>query len=1098
MKPVPFKSSRVVLFLSVLFLSMASWGTVQAYSYCWSSGTGNGNTWLSGTITAGGVGIKDASVCLNPETWFSGYYYAYECACTDSQGNYSFKKETDPASSCYYSYYDYWSGKTNRYCSWKNASCSKYCIENDNNGWYVGQTFATERYKVTATPPWSSSMADRYGSCTTTGVTINFDGTTVADCQLPSKNIIIRLRVVDDDGRAVTYGLQGYVSGPSYSYKEIDGEFKDYYVTPGQYWVGAYPTDYRYSRYSCISNKTVEVKEGDLVKEVTLKAKRNSAILAGTVTGSDGAPLSGVSVSAGNYDYSGADSCYASGWAQTDHRGNFSFSLPSGSYTLWVYPPYNNNSNAVTYSSASKAVTLTVNQTTTENIVLAKKDSQICGTVRAGNGNGLPKAWVSAWTYGNGVNDWANRETDASGNYCLNTLKGVTYSVQAYYWDGSGNDQSISNCSREALVSVTSPATGIDHTFDVWDSSATFVMLDENNQPITSGLGGGGDIRPKNKTNNQYWCGSWFSSSNGTVTKKLSSKTDYCANIYTWGIPSYDPEKTEHCFKTGEPGENTRVPIQMVPSNATISGEYVDSDGNSMFPSVNYLSVYGTKGNIWRTFTAGPSGYSGKVSAGKWAIGFWLDWNSGWVSQPPGSKTALQIGSAETKTYDLIFYKVGYIKVTVKNDLDEPMKWVWVDANPYSAGDEGGNEEKRCYWNNGCYTNSNGECTAYVGAATKGTTYFLRAFRPWSEMNNEKLTLPEEVVVKVFPGETVEAKTLIFRVMDSEVKVKAAAGKEAVTNTQTFQALTSPILNSESLSNDICKNAMISCYSDLGGYAEATTNESCETSVPCTSGDKWYCVALNQVGGNAYISEYGEITCVPPADSGEKTKEVFFKLNAAATIPDAVNQTWDCGTDNALTLSDKFSVAFPASSLGNKGANCSCTVQPTTMLPYQAAKRPSSFYGYDVTCKDASGAPITQFNADITLCMPVNDEQLNLLSLTTGDVRMAYRDRSTDSYINLTSVTLDKENRLACGKTNHLTEFVLIGNGTRAGVDGDNENSIEESYRTEEPATGDGGGGCGCYVGNEKYPFLDDRLIWLVALILFGGRRRLKAFLQRF
>ena len=143
-------------------------------------------------------------------------------------------------------------------------------------------------------------------------------------------------------------------------------------------------------------------------------------------------------------------------------------------------------------------------------------------------------------------------------------------------------------------------------------------------------------------------------------------------------------------------------------------------------------------------------------------------------------------------------------------------------------------------------------------------------------------------------------------------------------------------------------------------------------------------------------------------------------------------------------------------------------MQPDPILPYQAGKRPTCFYGYDISCTDANGSAITQFNADVTICMPLCDAQLTNLGLASTDLSLTYRDTSTDSYITLTSVTIDDTNNLVCGKTNHLTEFVIVGNGNLTGVDGDTEDATEEAERTGEEPTGEEGvtssasGGCGC------------------------------------
>lgn len=1074
-------------FLVVALILMAP---KVSFSYCWSSGGGDGTAWLSGQITAGGSGVADVNVYLQPESWLSGYMYVYESACTDSSGNFYFKNETNPANNCYttYTYYD----TSYTYCNWRSAACYEQCYNDDANGYYSGMSVSLEGYKLVATPSWGSALSESYGNCEVTDIDIDFDGSQTKNCALAEKNIIIRIRVQDGSGNAVTSGLSAYVSGSTYSYKEIDSSFKDVYVSAGTYYVGAYCTYWENCSYACISNTTVTVDDDDVIETVTLTAKANDSTVTGTISGSDGALLGNAYVSIGNYDYSGSSStaCYAYGWDQTDSSGSYSVNLPAGNYTMWVSPPWNGTSGG-NYASKQESVTLTADETLTKDVELLVKGANISGSVTDSNGDPISGVWVNIWTYSDEYNDWGSGQTDAVGAFTIGAITGAKYNVQAWYWDNSynSNESSISNCSSEGMVTAQAPATDVNFTFASLDHTVTFTLVDADGNVVSS-VYGGGSIRPSETSTNEYWCGTWVSFDGGSVTKKFKSATSYIIDPYTWGSTAYDPSETSVPFTTGASGESSHVNVSMIPVDATISGNFVDFDDNIITPDSTYISVYASRDTLWRSCQATSSSYTCDVSAGRWCRGYWLDWNSGYASQS-GATNCVDVTAGANISSDLTFLRTAYINVTVKNNAGEALRWVWVEASPNSAAVHGANAETRMYWNNGCSTNAEGICTITIGAPSNGMTYYINAYRPWSEMNNENLTLPQEVSVVAVAGETVDASQLTFRVLDGELAITATVADEALANINTNITYANPVINATaSLSEDIVTEAYISCFSDMSGYAEATTDASGSATVKCASGDVWHCIGINQLGNNLYISEAAETNCVPLAQG---PTAVTIKLNFVATIPDAVSQTWDAGNANTITLSDGFSFSTPASALGDAGNNVSCTVQPDPIMPYQSVSRLTCPYGYDTSCTDAEGSAITQFNSDVTICLPWCGTQAELLGLTSADVRLSYRDTATDSYIYLTNVTVDEESNLVCGKTNHLTEFAIVGNGNLDAVDGDSEDAEEEAERTGEEAsgedTGDGGAaatgaaGCGCQVSAGP---LQIELWWWIAITILS------------
>ncbi len=1088
-----------LIFVAVVLLIP---GNVHAAN-CYSSTGGDGSDWLCTTVTAGGQPAADVQCYLSAKQWQSGYSYAYESACTDANGVCCFQRETNPSVNCYSTYW--WSGSSTTYCNWRSAHCSQYCQENDTSAYYGNYTFATEGYILKATPSWGSSLSEYYAQTDSDPFDVDFDGYQELQVGLTERDEIIRVRVQDGAGGIVGSGsnLSVYFSGPSYCSKELNASFVDCYVSPGDYYVGAYNTNYQNSLYACVTSQRVTVDDGDGVKNVTLTAKRNNSGVEGILVGSDGAPLSGGYVSVGNYS-AGTDSCYAYGWAQTGSDGAFSINLPAGTYRMWCSPPWNGSSSS--YASKEESVTLASGETLSHNCVLTAKGSSISGAVRDSAGNDLSGAWFSCWTYEDGVHDWLGGSTDTSGFFSGAALDGKRYNCQSYYWNSSfnWNDQTVSQCSDEGMVTVQAPAANVAFTHSLLDHTVNFTLGDSSGGSV-SDFFGGGSIRTEDSSG-YYSCGYWVSFQGGSNATRLPSERDFCLELYSWGNTSYDPAGERTCFTTGAAGASSSVNVELIPLDATISGSFKDADGVPVTPETAYLSVYCTRGNLWRSCRTDGSEYSCGVSAGEWCCGYWLDWGSEYASVSPGSRSyCTEVASGGQVTQDFTLLKTATISVTVKDNEGNPLRWAWVEVNARSASEvEGDSEEEweHMYWGNGCMSDSDGKATCTVGASCKGqgTTYYLTARRPWSELSNDNLTLPAEVAVTVKCGETATAEDLIFRRLDGTLDITAVASSEASgAGALALGMSLKPVINSDvSLETDICSGAFISCFSESGGYAEATTDGDCRSTVKCTGGDLWHCFGVNQLDNNLYISESADAACVSDA-----AVAVNVKLNAAGTIPDAVTQTWDAGMASSFELSDGFSLGIPANAAGESGETVTGTVQPDPILPYQAGKRPAAKYGYDITIRDSSGNPVTQFSGSLTLCLPMNGEQLALLALEASDLQLVYRDAATDAYISLNNLTVDGRNKKICGQTDHLTEFALIGNGNIKAADGDAESASEEAERTEETESGEatdeegtGGsvaaGGCGgCYMlGDHQGLSLDDRLLWLALILLFAWFRR--------
>ena len=1082
---------KIILAVFVLFLFSVPEGHAD---YCWSSQGGNGSSWMEVTVTAGGTVAKDIQVSLEASNWQCGYGYAYETQCTDKNGVARFKKQSSPSTECY-STYSY-GGSSYTYCNWKSAHCYQECYESENNS-YSGcghQSFSKEGYRVRATPAWGSKLNDRFGQTSVDDIDIDFSNLQAHAISLEEKSNILRVRIQDDSGAAVASGLTLYVSGNSYysNSESLGASFRDFYVVPGTYYVSAWCTNWQLCDYSCITSQNITIEKGDAIKEVIIYAKKNNSVMRGVVIGSDGIPLKDAYVSMNSYS-SSANSCYSYGYDQANSDGQYVIRVPAGNYTVWVSPPYNydssSGSSTTPYASQQFSITLEASQSLAKNIVLERKDSFVAGFVKDGYGAGLNHSYVSGWRYEEGQNDWFSASSNADGSYRAQALKG-RYNMSAYYWDSSDYRNSrISNCSNEGMVTIQAPASAVNFTFSVLDHNLKIVPIDEQGNTV-SDFHGGASIR--HQTEGEYnWCSRWVClDGSGCGTTSIESNSKLKAEVYSWGMGSgYDPVKTSINFTTGGVDGLTVLEIPVSKVDSKITGSIVDLAGNKVRGINTCYSIYATRDNLWRycSFSASESTYECKVSSGKWCVNYRGDWYSGYGTFSPGAMTkCIDVPAGGTQTVDLVVLKAAYINVTAKDNQGKAVR-TWVEASPTSAGDENSTGEQWKYYNRGCYTDTNGKCQIGIGSNDTGVTYYLTAYRSWYDLQNDDITLPEEIPVTVKSGETVDASPLIFRKFDGILAIQAVIGS-AATKTAKGLMKANPVINSDkSLNEEILEGVWVSCSSSLGGYSEVSTDADGKAELKCVSGDEWNCVGVNQVGSDLYISENAAATCVPLP---EKTT-VSIKMNLATTTPPTITQSWNAADSNSIKLSDNFSVSWPAASLADSG-EVTCTIAADPFVAYQSNKRAACMYGHDVTCKDADGNAITQLKSAVTICTPLCEDQLENIDLDSKDLQFAYFDTATGSYRNLDEVTINADEKLVCGKSDHFTEFVLVGNGNKNGLDGDKENAEEESDRTGEVGSGSGvgGGGGGCdLVLNSKGPLFPFFSILLAFVAWQVGRR---------
>lgn len=944
--------------------------------------------------------------------------------------------------------------------------------------------------KVSAYPPYGTSD---YVMAYSSEFAIDCSNTTAITLVHEKKNKTIKVSITDGVG-AITSGVSVYVSrsdGNSYDYSSTTTATNGVYelkATKGKYYVSAYCTNYSNCDYSGYPNTYVALSESDSSASATLKFKLNKSSLAIAVSdGSKG--IGGVYVSA--YTYAGtsayttgtSDYVYISG--KTNSGGAVTLKVPAGTYTVWVSAPYESN-----YSSLSKEVTVGDAELLAVPVVLSSKSAKFTVTVKDENGNAITRANVSGWTNDSGTYDYFWGKTSSTGTFTANAVDGRKYQVGAYYWPPYENGiptTNICNYNLEGYQTAKASASGVSltYTFPLCDHTVSLKTVDSSGVLVDTSSGWV-EVKPAAQTSSDgYYAGTGATITNGKGSAKMRPNTKYTGKLSTWGTDYSAGDKVT--FTTGASGGTSDVSLVLSKIDATISGSFIDSAGNAVsVKDTSYLYVYTTKDGNYRSCSTNQGTYTCDVSAGNWCLGYWVDYNSGYVSLSPGSSSqCYEVKSKDALKKNITLLKTGKILVTVKNPVGGIQANTWVEATASSVASYGTNKDNY-YYGQGCVTGNDGTCTISVGASDSGTTYYVNAHTPYNIIKDNNWTQPDEQSVTLAAGGSAEV-ILSFGEPDGEITINLL--ETSATISAKHVGMVKSVLKASGDDASVLENATVDIFSNSGAYATGATDSGGTAKLKCTVADKWYAVAYHIFGNYLYMSEATEFDC-PKAGSADATsKEV--KIKQVASLPECQSKSFDASQATTLDCTDGFSVSFPENVLDSYGTNVSVTLAPV-VTPFKSNMRPATFYGWRIKAsKTDTNEEIITLNGYATITCPCDTSQLEKVGLTLAETQAKYYDSSQDAYKDV-SCTQDTSSCKVTMTTNHLTDFVIAGNGNLKGLDGTPEGVIPSDPVSGggDAASGGNSGSCGCRQGSGPVN-LPTALLSLLPLVpIFFLRRK--------
>lgn len=175
-------------------------------------------------------------------------------------------------------------------------------------------------------------------------------------------------------------------------------------------------------------------------------------------------------------------------------------------------------------------------------------------------------------------------------------------------------------------------------------------------------------------------------------------------------------------------------------------------------------------------------------------------------------------------------------------------------------------------------------------------------------------------------------------------------------------------------------------------------------------------------GKDAYRTKEEAVTIT----TEKKITKNFTLAKAGFEMPLPTSETFDATAQKTIALSDGTQLDIPAGALGESG-NVTCSATPTVDMPTSESAS-SIGKGYSFSCTDANGKEITDFNSDVKIKMPYDEDYVKEdLGLNPNLLKCAYVSDTTNSYSDCEKAT--RSDGSFTVSTDHFTDYTIVSPG---------------------------------------------------------------------
>ncbi len=739
----------------------------------------------------------------------------------------------------------------------------------------------------------------------------------------------------------------------------------------------------------------------------------------------DGTPVTASSVYC--YAYGGANNRVYS-YAYTDSNGLCDLRTTAGTYSLYLY--FYSSSGSGNYSAPTLSPQTVEAGKTVDlgDVALVEKNSTIEGSISIRDtGEAVPNHYIYAYKR-DGSWDWASATTDSNGFYSLKLAPGE-WTINTYTWGlqtASGKKVIYTGTGLAVTVAANETVSRQDFIFDVADAKFSFIVEDKDGNEMTDETGWV-NAHETDDSDSYGWYGIGCYVQKGTCSLDVSSDKEYEIDYYSyrnwyWNKDEDDTYSLSHIEVDGvqtdkasaAADETQEVVLVMSKNDATISGQFLDQDGN---PTKVQAYVYASSENQqWvSTYVDKENNYSLKVGPGVWRVSYWTYGN--WMSMY-NNTVKVEAESGKTVTADFTVLETnatisGTVLDTNGNAVTTP---TFVKASTVYGETETATGEKYGLVEQTTYTNDQGKFNVEVPSGS----YYVTASSP-------DYLAPQPLLVTADNAGSAENLQLKFLDGENTISGNVLDGIGISINAHRVQAI-----------GDTMAGAFVYGYCAKGSYTTTESDSAGAYSLSVSNKDTCFIGAIYQAGTTAY---YSDRTLVK-VKREPVTQDIT--LNHSLTLPAAQTAKFDPAV---ITMEDGATVEIPANSITTDSSitEVTVTVTPVVKTVHQPGLAPLT-YSYELTATDQNGNPITQFASDVKITIPYNENDASAVDSDESSLQVGYYEDAANSWQAVDGgVVMNKQDNKFEISVDHFSNFGVLASGSIVANDDEEETDEDEN-----------------------------------------------------
>lgn len=960
-----------------------------------------------------------------------------------------------------------WSGATD------NISVTGYKIY--RNGTYIS-TASSLSYADSGLAPSTSyyyNIVAMDGAGNSSSMSHSTSATTMANTSATTVTAYASIsgKVTDWSGAAVS-GANIYISSSDRYYSAMtdsNGQYSFASVQAATYSAKAYAP-------SGVSYQPV-LKSAALTTGQVLILDFQFAVSAKTIKGKilypDGRPVTNAGIGA----YNNTSGTWTNGYV--NEQGTFVLQISGGKWQVNIYPKYTvgaaSQTNDWSHMESPREVTFRTDESIEEVIIdFTVKGAQVAvrGIVFLPDGSASSSGIANVSLKGS--SGFEQRPTiDSSGSFLM-YLPADTYNGEVFSIDSRYSGVSI------APFSVSNSAIDLGKFY-----------LKAKAEKIKGAV---------KDANGNAVVGAWVSANQYTTGKFAQTKSaedgsfEISVSIGDWSVHAYTDPMLGYSynqppkFLSVPSGSTIETQFVMTKSDAQISGNIIDANGQVVSDASGYISTYIPSASMTTMYSSAPSfggqiekgSFSFKLPAGTYTLNVHFPPDSAHISP---SHQPITVAYGEAKKINLAIAKSDVVlSGFLKDDSGNIIKGLSDDKVKVYLSTKGG------AWHNLKIDANTGAFSAQISAGAWYLGY-------WTDPASGYVSSGKDIEIILSAGESkkvdvtlLKANSVISGITKTSDGIPLANVWISVNSrsSSTMIGQSSGAMYGSSYVAGISSDAsgkfdvkvppgkyfLQSSYQMTSGYlnpaeVEANVEAGKTAAVEIVfkkpdatlsgiatingSGAPAYVWAWRDSGGyaSARADESGKYSFAISrgakwriAASMEKNGVYYKSADVTVEVGDQVMSTQDLSLlsvagmpiaaervvetvkPQSVELSNGAKVVLPANSLATAGT-ASVIMKPEVEVPSSGSTSVVGT-GYKVEAKDESGQDITNLNSEVTISIPYDTADLAAKGLEPENLTLSFFDETAQIWKPVDKQIVDKETKTVSGVVSHLTLFALV------------------------------------------------------------------------